>query len=97
MKTGRWRVVTQTASYDIDVDNELVRRNPRDDPNPEWPQALMRKDGDVVPLIEVLQCEVGQPMHLLIMVSDDPKCIGTLRMTTPVVEIIDCSVKVLSS
>ena len=82
---GRWRVLTETASYELDLDAGTARRTPLAVPNDAsgWaPVADLRRDGEAIPLIWVLRCRVGEPMLLALDVCNDGAL--TFRLTTPV-------------
>lgn len=85
--TGRWRVVTQTSAHRIDLDGRAVTRidgggTPMNDAG--FRVSALRRDCESVPLIELVRCEIGCPMTLLIRVRED--CV-TVRRTTPVIAI----------
>ncbi|WP_148040163.1 hypothetical protein [Cryobacterium tepidiphilum] len=80
---GAYRVVTAASRYLIDLDRMVVRREPRAE-NPEG--SLLRRDDELITLLDILDCTVGRPMRLHI----DLHVLGvpsTLRCSTPVVSI----------
>jgi len=85
--TGRWRVVTQTSAHYLDLGARTVTRiegagAPTNAAG--FTVSALRLDRETVPLLELVRCEVGLPMELLIRVRDD---YVTGRRTTPVVAI----------
>ena len=83
---GRWRVRTETASYDLDLDAGTAQRTPLALPIDDsgWaPVADLRRDGEAIPLIGVLRCRVGEPMLLALDIRNDETV--TFRLTTAVV------------
>ncbi len=84
---GCWRVVTQTSAHLIDLDRRAVTRIegagvPTTDAG--WSVSALRLDRESVPLIELVCCQTGYPLELLIRIRED--CV-TLRRTTEVVAI----------
>jgi len=72
--TGRWRVVTQTSAHYLDLGARTVTRiegagTPVADAR--FTVSALRRDGESVPLLELVRCEVGAEMELLIQVRDD--------------------------
>jgi hypothetical protein len=83
--SGAYRVLTQSAEYLIDLDRKVLRRIPGDGGG-EFEVALLRRDIELITLLQVVECTVGRPMSLLI----DLHVLGvpyTARNTTPVVSI----------
>ena len=81
--SGAYRIVTRASTYLIDLDRAVLRREPRTG-HPEG--SLLRRDDELVTLLEILECTVGRPMGLLI----DLHVRGvpfTVRFSTPVVAI----------
>ena len=77
---GRYRVTTADSSYLIDLDRMVIRRAPRSE---DVDGALLRRDDELVTLLHIFQCSVGQSMQLLV----DLHVLGipyTARTTTPV-------------
>lgn len=81
---GTFLVCTMTGSrYLLDLDQRVFRRTPRD----AWDETLrLRRDGDVIDLVELVRCVRGEPMLLLIDL-DVPGVSMTSRETTAVVSI----------
>lgn len=82
---GAYRVLTKSSEYLIDLDREALRRIPGDGAG-EFEVALLRRDIELVTLLEIVECTVGVPMSLVI----DLHVLGvpfTFRNTTPVVSI----------
>lgn len=80
---GAYRVRTAASTYIIDLDRNVIRRAPRtgDDEG-----ALLRRDDELITLLEVKECTVGRPLELLV----DLHVAGvafTVRRSTPVVSI----------
>ncbi len=84
---GVWNVTTQTSRHLIDLSGRTVTRidgagAPTADA--EYTVSALRRDRAPVPLLELVRCEVGAEMELLLRVRDD--CV-TARRTTSVVAI----------
>lgn len=80
---GAYRVTTASSSYLVDLDRMVVRRFPRTG-NSEG--SLLRRDDELVTLLDIGECTVGRRMILLI----DLHVIGipfTVRASTPVIAI----------
>ncbi len=81
--TGAYEVTTAASTYLIDLDRLVIRRAPRTvDEN----GSLLRRDEELITLLEVLECSVGRPMALMI----DLHVAGvpfTTRISTPVTRI----------
>lgn len=80
---GAYRVVTVASTYLIDLDRAVIRREPRTG-HPEG--ALLRRDEELVTLLEIIECSVDRPMTLLL----DLHVLGvpyTARYATRVVSI----------
>ena len=75
-------VTTRTASYLIDHDAGTLTRHPASHTPAGYRTAELRRDGDAVPLIAVLECAVGRPLVALIDVRGDG--VPTLRRSTEV-------------
>jgi hypothetical protein len=81
---GFWRVQTETAHYELDLDERTLVRLPGESTS-DFIASSMRRDGEVIPLLQVLnQIVVGEDMYLLIQVREDGT--STVRRTTPVVD-----------
>lgn len=81
--TGAYEVTTTASTYRIDLDRLIIRRSPRTgDPD----GSLLRRDEELITLLEVLECSVGRPMALMIdlHVAGVPY---TARISTPVISI----------
>ncbi len=84
---GSWRVTTQTSAHHLNLDARTVTRIdgagvPR--PGSSITVSALRLDRESVELIELVRCQVGAEMELLLRVRDDAV---TVRRTTPVVAI----------
>ncbi|WP_134542250.1 hypothetical protein [Terrimesophilobacter mesophilus] len=60
---GRYEVTTASSSYLIDLDRQVIRRLPRTG-SPEG--SLLRRDDELITLLEVIECSVGRRMILLL-------------------------------
>lgn len=82
--TGCFLVATESGSrYRLDLDRRSLTRTPGT--GADTPLRL-RGDGEPVVLVEILSCEVGAPMLLLIDLGV-PGVVVTSRESTPVVRI----------
>jgi len=84
---GRWRVTTQTSRHLIDLTARTVTRiDGAGVPTAAagFRVSALRRDCETLPLLELVRCEAGYPMTLLVRVRDD--CV-TGRRTTAVVAI----------
>jgi hypothetical protein len=84
---GRWRVTTQTSAHLINLDRRTATRidgNGVPSRAAGYTVSALRRDRESVELIELVRCEVGAEMELLLRVRDD--CV-TGRRTTAVVSI----------
>jgi hypothetical protein len=84
---GQWQVTTETSLYLLDLDAQLVTRVP--DAGAGTPPGLspapiasLRRDHEPVPLLELIQCELGAPLRMLLDVRRDG--VPTLRVSTHV-------------
>lgn len=78
---GRWSVHTDSSSYELDLDARTGVRIPGT--APQVRAARLRKDFETWQLLQLINCEVGRPMRLLIKgvaASGSP----TVRTTTTV-------------
>lgn len=84
---GSWRVTTQTSAHLVDLDRRTVTRvEGAGEPTAGagFTVSALRRDREITPLIELVCCEVGCEMEMLLQIRDD--C-STLRRTTEVVAI----------
>lgn len=75
--SGVYRVVTLASTYVIDLDREVIRREPR----PGHPDSTLLRGGELIALLEVVECSVGRRM----IVRIDLHVLGfpvTARLTT---------------
>lgn len=84
---GCWRVVTQTSAHLVDLDARTVTRvegagTPT--AGAGFTVSALRRDREITPLLELVCCEVGCEMEMLLQIRDD--C-STLRRTTEIVAI----------
>lgn len=89
---GRWRVVTETSAHYLDLDSRTVTRidgGGTPTTGAGYTVSALRRDRETLPLLEMVRCEVGHPMTLLIRVQDDRV---TLRRTTSVITIAPAEV-----
>lgn len=80
---GAYRVVTQSSTYEIDLDRMVLRRLPRT-ANPDG--SLLRRDDELVMLLAIDECTVGRRMSVRINLN----VLGvgvTTRMATDVLSI----------
>jgi hypothetical protein len=89
-RIGQWQVATETSLYLIDIDRRLVTRVPDagDGTMPGLPPvaiASLRRDHEPLPLIELVECELGKPLRMLIDVRRDG--VPTLRVSTHIREL----------
>lgn len=81
---GTYRVSTASgSSYILDLDASLACRQPD---SPADAEATLRRDGDFVHLVEVVECSVGKPMYLIISLNL-PDIPFTTRLSTTVLAI----------
>jgi len=85
---GRHCVVTQTSAHLIDLDRRTVTRTDGagvpTTAAAGFTVSALRMDRESVELIELVRCQVGAEMELVLRIRDD--CV-TLRRTTEVVRI----------
>ena len=81
--TGRYTVTTVASEYLLDLDRRVIQRFP--DPN-NLEAAGLRRDAEEIVLMEIVSCEVGRSMVLLIDL-DVSGVLVTTRRTTPIVAI----------
>jgi hypothetical protein len=82
--TGTFAVTTQSAVYLIDLDLRAVVRLRGNDPI--TPATVMRRDRELVDLIEIGECTVGRSMILLVDLHI-PGVAATRRVTSTVARI----------
>lgn len=89
---GRWVVTTQTSRYFLDLDSHQVMRHPGGGSKGRhgWDSgppsaALLRGDGDVLPLRSVARCRVGESLVLFLDLRGDG--VVTIRQSTQVIAI----------
>jgi hypothetical protein len=82
---GRWQVTTETSVYRLDLDANLVTRVP--DAGAGTPPGMspvsiasLRRDHEPIALLELLECEVGAPLRMILDIRLDG--IATLRVST---------------
>jgi len=81
--TGRFLVTTASGSgYLLDLDRRTLSRITR----PGHPNHPLRRDGETIYLVEIVRCELGKPMLLLIDL-ELPGIVITSRISTTVVRI----------
>ena len=82
--TGRYLVTTESGSrYTLDFNRRLFRRTT----NPTLvARRGLRRDGEDIDLVEVIECRLGKPLLLLINLWV-PGVWFTTRESTPVVRI----------
>jgi hypothetical protein len=81
---GAYRVVTLASTYVIDLDLEVIRREPRTN----HPDSTLLPSDEVITLLKLIECCVGRRMILLL----DVVVFGitlTVRSTSQVVVTID--------
>ncbi|KGJ79914.1 hypothetical protein GY21_03245 [Cryobacterium roopkundense] len=79
--TGRYLVTTGSGSvYLIDLDRSVMSRVPAMDMTAD---RSLRRDGQPVDIISLVQCSVGRPMNLIIDLHV-PGVMRTTRRTTEV-------------
>ena len=78
--TGAYLVVTRSSTYLVALDRRVIRRTPRTG-DPEG--SLLRRDEELVTLIELRECTVGRQLEMLLdlHVHGVP---GTFRRSTTV-------------
>lgn len=87
---GRWLVQTETASYLLDLDEGTVRRHPAAGAGAvpgagPVRVADLRRDGEVIALVDLLTCRVGERMGLLLdlgLPAPEGDTVLTLRLAT---------------
>jgi hypothetical protein len=82
---GRYLVITASASIyvlDIGPESSSVGRSFQAEIVTDWTAAPLRRDEETVPLLGIIQLQLGQPAVFRIDVRGDG--IETTRTTTPV-------------
>jgi hypothetical protein len=86
---GTYLLLTASGTaYRLEVraDGGTLTRYPREEPSSAgYERADLRQDGEPLPLLGIIQAEVGTPAVFLVDVRHDG--IPTLRTTTPVLTI----------
>lgn len=82
---GCWSVRTHTAVYLLDLDQRTSTRVLDVPVTGDGDVAVLRRDTDPVPLIELLNCLVGAPLEQLLDVRGD--AVTTYRRSTRVTAI----------
>ena len=85
--TGCWRVTTHTSAHLVDLGARTVTRiegGGTPTTNAEYTVSALRRDRETLPLLELVRCQIGHPMTLLLRVRDDRV---TARRTTAVIAI----------
>jgi hypothetical protein len=78
--TGCYVVTTSAGSrYWLDLDRRLLRRVPN---QTVQKSRHLRRDGEDIDLLEVIRCELGQPMLLLINLNVPGVWLTTRESTT---------------
>lgn len=86
--SGGYRVTTDSGSvYSLDLDRMIFTRLPAMDMGAD---RSLRRDGEQVDLLMLVQCRIGQPAVLIINLHW-PNVPSTLRRTTPVIAIENVS------
>lgn len=86
-ETGVWAVTTETATYIVNFDEKTLQRTPAQDAPEGTAVSQLRKDTESVPLLELLRCNVGEPLVALIDVRGDG--VVTARQTTHIQQITE--------
>ena len=90
---GRFTVTTASGSqYTLDMAERTATREPRASSNATDadPSSDLRKDGDTLPLIHIIDCVLGKPLTLLLGAVDTyPGYVNTTRRATRVTEIVE--------
>jgi hypothetical protein len=76
------------TTYRLDIrphDSTLTRLPVSDSPNEDYDQAVLRKDGQALPLLGIVRAAVGASAEFWIDVRRDG--IPTFRTTTPVLSL----------
>ncbi|MEB0001664.1 hypothetical protein QN355_09045 [Cryobacterium sp. 10S3] len=82
---GRFAIETASGStYWLDLDRAVMRRLPTVDDRAN--EHELRRDGAEVALLRVVECSIGQPMHLIINLRV-AGVVATSRRTTTVMAI----------
>lgn len=75
--TGLWYIRTEHSYYILDMDARTVRRQPSPAANG------LRKDDEILSLLELGKPQVGYSLTMMVQVRDDK--IETFRVTTAVI------------
>jgi hypothetical protein len=87
--TGTFVVTTQLSVYVFDLDLRAVVRLEHTDPI--TPETMMRRNRELIDLVEISECTVGRPLVLL---TDPhiPDALECRRSSSPVVRIQELKV-----
>lgn len=80
--TGLYLVTTSASSYLLDFEQMVVQRFAGASYERTHFVSTLRKDSEEITLMNVIDCEVGESMHLMLIGLADG-C-ATIRTTTPV-------------
>lgn len=80
---GVWEITTLASRYEIDLDARTVGRRAGEGPGAgEWPVNALRRDDELLRLIAVARCAIGQPAILHIEVREDVTRTVGVKLTT---------------
>ena len=84
---GVWEVVTETSTYELDLDRKVGRRFPGRGVTslaPELFISALEHDGEEWEIVTLLQCAIGEPMHIVAIGIDHEGMHETARRSTMV-------------
>lgn len=87
---GVWEVVTETSTYELDLDRKVGRRFPGRGVTslaPELFISALEHDGEDWEIVTILQCAIGEPMFLIATGIDHTGAHETTRRSTMVLAI----------
>ena len=87
---GVWEVVTETSTYELDLDRKVGRRFPGRGVTSLAPDAFisaLEHDGEEWEIVTILQCAIGAPMFLVATGIDHKGTYETTRRSTMVLAI----------
>jgi hypothetical protein len=87
LDTGRWRIRTCGATYFVDIDARTAVRLPAPEGLHDFRVAQLRRDAELLRLLESPTVLVGEPMVLHLLVREDGLA-STSRFTTPVLDLL---------